>query len=86
MSVVLPIILPLAVGLGYRPEIITLMTYTTVNIHFLLPYHHTTVMIGTAKGFYSEKYMLRFGLIMTPITFALLYFIFFKYWQLLGLM
>lgn len=86
MSVVLPIILPLAVDLGYRPEIVTLMTYTIVNIHFLLPYHHATVMIGTARDFYDEKYMLRFGLIMTPITFILLYSVFFKYWQLIGLL
>ena len=86
LSVILPVILPLVVDLGYRPEIITLMAYIIVNIHFLLPYHHASVMIGTGKGFYSEKYMLRFGLIMTPITFALLYFVFFKYWQLLGLM
>jgi di/tricarboxylate transporter len=86
LSVILPVILPLVVDLGYRPEIITLMAYIIVNIHFLLPYHHASVMIGTGKGFYSEKYMLRFGLIMTPITFALLYFVFFKYWQLLGLL
>lgn len=86
MSVVLPIILPLAVDLGYRPEVITLMTYTIVNIHFLLPYHHATLMIGTAREFYNEKYMLKFGLIMTPITFALLYFVFFKYWQVIGLL
>ena len=86
MSVVLPIILPFAVNLGYRAEVITLMTYTTVNIHFLLPYHHATLMIGTARKFYNEKYMLKFGLIMTPLTFVLLYFVFFKYWQLIGLL
>ena len=86
MSVILPIILPLAVDLGYRPEIITLTTYTIVNIHFLLPYHHATVMIGTAREFYNERFMLRFGAIMTPVTFGLLYFVFFKYWQLIGLL
>lgn len=86
MSVVLPIILPLAIDLGYRSEIITLMTYTIVNIHFLLPYHHATIMIGTAREFYDEKYMLKFGLIMTPITLGLLYLVYFKYWQLIGLL
>lgn len=86
MSVILPIVLPLAVELGYRPEIITLTTYTIVNIHFLLPYHHATVMIGTAREFYDQRYMLKFGAIMTPLTFVLLYLVFFKYWNLIGLL
>lgn len=84
MSVVLPILIPLTQSLGYRPEIITLLTYTVVNIHFLLPFHHANVMIGTARGYYPEKSMLRFGLPMTILTFVLLLLIYFPYWRFLG--
>ena len=86
MSVVLPILLPITQSLGYRPEITTLMTYILVNIHFLLPFHHATVMIGTAKEYYPEKYMLRFGLVMTFVTFLLLALVYFKWWELLNIL
>lgn len=85
MSVVLPIFLPLTQSLGYKPEMITLMTYIIVNIHFLLPFNHATVMIGTAKEYYPEKYMLRFGLYMTFITVFILV-IYFNWWKLLNIL
>lgn len=83
MSVVLPILMPLTQNLGYRGEVITLMTYIIVNIHFLLPFHHATVMIGTARDYYPEKYMLRFGLPMSIITFILLGAAYFPWWRIL---
>lgn len=84
MSVVLPILIPLTQSLGYQPEVITLMTYAIVNIHFLLPFHHATVMIGTAREYYPERSMFRFGLPMTIITFVLLALVYFPYWRMLG--
>ncbi|NEW61950.1 hypothetical protein GMA11_00945 [Granulicatella sp. zg-ZJ] len=86
MSVVLPILLPLTQEVGYRPEIITLMTYIIVNIHFLLPFHQATVMIGTAKQYYSEKYMLRFGMAMTVVTFILLAFVYMIWWKIVHIL
>lgn len=85
MSVVLPIFIPLTQSLGYKPEVITLMTYIIVNIHFLLPFNHATVMIGTAKEYYPEKYMLRFGLYMTFITVFILV-VYFNWWKLLNVL
>lgn len=83
MSVVLPIIIPLTGSLGYRAEVVTLMTYVIVNIHFLLPFHHATVMIGTAREYYPENYMLRFGSVMTAVTFLLLGLVYFPWWKLM---
>lgn len=86
MSVVLPIILPLTENLGYKPEIITLITYIVVNIHFLLPFHHATVMIGTAKEYYTDKHMLKFGIAMTVITFILLRAVYIPWWKFLKIL
>lgn len=86
MSVVLPILIPLTLSQGYRAEIVTLMTYIIVNIHFLLPFHHATMMIGTAKQYYPDKYMLRLGSVMTVLTFILLGVIFFQWWHIIGAM
>lgn len=86
MSVVLPIIIPLTQSLGYRAEVVTLMTYVIVNIHFLLPFHHATVMIGTARDYYPQNYMLRFGSVMTVVTFVLLGLVYFPWWKLMGVL
>lgn len=83
MSVVLPILIPLTKGMGYNAEIITLMTYIIVNVHFILPFHHATVMIGTANKYYPENYMLRIGSIMTIVTFILLGCIYIPWWHIL---
>lgn len=85
MSVVLPILVPLSESLGYRAELVTLITYIIVNIHFILPFNHATVMIGTAKDFYPDKYMSRFGIYMTFVTLIILY-IYFYWWQMLNVL
>lgn len=84
MSVVLPIIVPLSTNLGYRPEVITLMTYVLVNIHFLLPMHQANVMIGTARDYYPSSYMLRFGAYMTVLSPVIILIIFLPWWKFLG--
>lgn len=86
MSVVLPILLPMAQQFGYRGEVITLMVYVLVNIHFLLPFHHATMMIGAGKGYYPESYMLRLGLVMSLGSFFILAFLFLPWWKVLGLL
>ncbi|MGY4105181.1 SLC13 family permease [Ignavigranum ruoffiae] len=86
MSVTLPIMIPLLVNQGYQAEMITLMTYIIVNIHFLFPYHHATLMIGTAKGYYPDQYMLRFGLVMTVVIFAIFALLYFPWWHLMGIL
>ncbi|WP_176686338.1 anion permease [Peptoniphilus sp. oral taxon 386] len=86
MSVVLPILIPLAQSSGYRPEIITLMIYIIVNVHFLLPFHHATVMIGAGKGYYPDKYMFRFGSVMTVVSLILLALFYFPWWRILGVL
>lgn len=86
MSVIMPILLPLTGSLGYKAEIITLLIYTIVNIHFLLPFHHATVMIGVGNEYYPEKHILKFGTPMTFITFLLLALVYFKWWQILNVL
>lgn len=86
MSVVLPILLPMAQQAGYQGEVITLMVYILVNIHFLLPFHHATLMIGAGKGYYPESYMLRMGVVMSGLSFLLLALFYFPWWKLLQLL
>lgn len=84
MSVILPLLIPLMASVGYQGALVLLMTYTLVNIHFLLPFHHATMMIGIGKGYYSEKTILRFGLAMTFLAPLIVLFIYFTWWKILG--
>ncbi|QJS97027.1 hypothetical protein B5772_08905 [Dolosigranulum pigrum] len=49
-SVALPILIPLVAQAGYNPIVITLILYITVNMHYLLPFHHATMMIGIVNA------------------------------------
>lgn len=86
LSVVTPVIIPITTDFGYDPAVITLMLYVCSNIHFLLPFNHAVMMIGTGKKYYPDRYMLKFGLCMTAIVPLLLYFVYFKWWEVLGMM
>ncbi|MFA9413395.1 MULTISPECIES: SLC13 family permease [unclassified Streptococcus] len=82
MSVVLPIVAPLMAAAGYQAHLVTLMTYTLVNIHFLLPFHHAIILLGIGKGYYPDHYMLRYGIVMTVLTPLLLLGIYWTWWRL----
>lgn len=84
LSVVVPIILPLTTRMGYPPETIALMTYAAVNVHFLMPFHNATLMIGVGRGYYPERYMARFGARMTVLLFPLFAFCYFSWWRWCG--
>ncbi|MET3558848.1 di/tricarboxylate transporter [Streptococcus rupicaprae] len=84
MSVVLPLLFPLMATAGYQGVIVLLMVYVLVNSHFLLPFHHATMMIGIGKSYYSERTLFRFGLAMTVLTPILVLVVYFGWWRLLG--
>lgn len=85
MSVVLPVLVPLAQAKGFEPVVITLISYIMVNLHFLLPVHHATMMIGTARDFYPDKFMFRLGLPMTILVLLIIFGIFLPWWKIIGL-
>lgn len=86
MSVVIPLVLPIIQNSGYSPMVLTLMVYLLVNMQFLLPIHHATLMIGSAKGYYSDRVMLRFGLWMSVFVFIALFGFYIPWWRWVGLL
>ena len=64
-SVALPILIPLVAQAGYNPIVITLILYITVNMHYLLPFHHATMMIGIGQRYYHDQHMFKHGLFIT---------------------
>ena len=85
-SVALPILIPLVAQAGYDPIVITLILYITVNMHYLLPFHHATMMIGIGQRYYHDQHMFKHGLFMTVGIFILILGIFLPWWKFTGLL
>lgn len=84
LSVVLPILIPVMTTAGYTGTVVVLMAYVIVNIHFVLPFHHAVMMIGIGRTYYSERTLLKYGLVMTILTPLLITSIYFGWWYVLG--
>lgn len=84
LSIVLPLFIPLGLESGYSVAIIVLLSYIVVNIHFLLPHHHANMMVGVGKGYYNDKLMLKYGIIMTPLAFLVLALLYIPWWNFIG--
>jgi sodium-dependent dicarboxylate transporter 2/3/5 len=85
LSVVIPSMVQMAGGTINR-IVIALLCFVMVNIHFLFPFQHVTVMIGAAKKAYSDKIVLRFGLVLTVISLFSLLCLYIPWWKAIGLL
>jgi solute carrier family 13 (sodium-dependent dicarboxylate transporter), member 2/3/5 len=61
---------------------VTLIVYITVAIHFLLPFHHATMIIGARSNHFLQKVLLQYGLMMTAATLAMILGIFLPWCRL----
>lgn len=68
-----------------NPIIVVLISYVAVNIHYILPFQHVTIMIGAANKFYSDKIVVRFGLLMTLVTITSIFLFYIPWWSFMGI-
>lgn len=84
ISVALPGLIGISKGM-LNPVIITLIVYTAVSIHYLLPFHHVTILIGAGENHYSNSHVIRYGAVLTILVFLAVLFIEIPWWRLMGL-
>jgi di/tricarboxylate transporter len=85
LSVVIPGFLTLTAG-KIDPLVLMMTTYVSVNIHYLLPFHHVTIMIGSGNRFIDNRSLLKFGLVMTFVVVGCLLFVYVPWWRFIGLL
>ncbi len=85
LSFSIPMLIAMTEGL-YSPELIALLVLVSVAWHFLLPFHHVTLVIGFGSGFYENRHVLRFGAVLTLLVFASVFLLYIPWWKLTGLM
>ncbi len=87
LGVLLPALIELSVATGVPVLAITLAAYTAVTIHFLLPFHQISILVGVGDaGGYSNRDVLRLGLGMTVLVPLIVYLVEIPWWQLTGLL
>ena len=84
MSVTIPILIAMF-GETVNPLIIALIAYVTVSVHYLLPFHHLTLVLGSGENFFRNKLIARLGAPMTILIFILIFLIYLPWWKLVRL-
>lgn len=87
MSIVSPPLVEYAAAAGWNPLFPALLVYTAVEIHYLLPFQHVTVLLGEGKqaGGYSSAQVMKYGLPLTIVTLIVILLIEVPWWKLIGL-
>jgi di/tricarboxylate transporter len=85
LSVSVPTLITITAG-NLSPEFIVLLTCTAVCFHYILPFHHVTVMIGYGNGYFENRHTLKMGVALTIITIITVLFIYIPWWKLTGLL
>ncbi len=87
MSIVSPTLVDYAATAGWSPVFPALLVYTAVEIHYLLPFQHVTILLGEGKraGKYTSAEVLKFGIPMTVVTLIVILLIEVPWWKLIGL-
>ena len=86
MSIVTPSVVAYATAVGWNALFPALLVYTAVQIHYLLPFQHITILLGAGPtGRYGSRETLRYGLPLTALTMLVL-LLEVAWWQLIGLL
>lgn len=84
LSVVVPGLIELTQGaIDIIP--LTLLIYIAINMHYILPFHHVTIMIGAGNNYYSNNIIIRFGIILTIIIFVVIFGFYIPWWKFINL-
>jgi anion transporter len=85
MSIVTPSVVAYATGVGWSALVPALLVYTAVQIHYVLPFQHVTILLGAGPtGRYGSPETLKYGLPLTAVT-VLVILLEVTWWQLVGL-
>lgn len=88
MGIAAPALILFAQAAGINPIVASLLVYTTVSMHFILPFHHMNVLVGVgeAGGMYGDAEIIKLGVPLTVLTFVVTLLVEVPWWMLTGLL
>jgi len=84
MSVVLPGMALLTEGI-MSPILVALIVFVTLALHFILPFHSVHLVVGEGYGFFSQKRVIKTGIVLTAVILLSLFAIYIPWWHFVGL-
>ncbi|KIS03284.1 SLC13 family permease [Paucilactobacillus wasatchensis] len=87
MGVTIPAILAATSHLGVSPLAISLLIFSVVNLHYILPFHNLAILVGNEPetGGYTQKEVMKLGIPLTGVMFIVA-IVMTLWFHLLGLM
>lgn len=87
MGIVTPAIIAYTAGSGISPIVASLLVYTAVNQHYLLPFHNMAVLVGEGEdgGGYGSAEVFKLGLPLTALVFVVTVLVEIPWWKAIGL-
>lgn len=85
LSIVIPILIELTKGI-IDPIPLSLLIYVSINMHFILPFHHITIMVGAGNNYYSNKVVVKYGAVLTLLVFIVIFGFYIPWWKFLNLL
>lgn len=86
IGIAIPALLIFTESMNINPLVITFLVYTSIGIHYILPFHHLNILVGQGEenGLYGQYEVMRLGIPLTIVVFVIVLFEVF-YWKLIGL-
>ncbi|MBP2656535.1 MAG: family permease [Firmicutes bacterium] len=87
LGITAPAIIAYAANTGWNPLFSSLLVYTAISIHWILPMHSLNILVGTGEGGgqYKDSEVIKFGLAQTVVIYFLILVIEIPWWKLVGL-
>ena len=87
MGIAIPMLLIFTQPMGISPVVTTLLVYSAIGMHYILPFHHLNVLVGQGEenGMYTQKEVIRLGIPLTVVVFIITVAIEIPYWKIIGL-
>lgn len=87
MGIVTPAVIAYTAGSGISPVVASLLVYTAVNQHYLLPFHNMAILVGEGEqgGKYNAADVFKLGLPLTALVFVVTVCVEVPWWKLIGL-
>ena len=88
MGVAIPALISITEPAGLNPLVTSLIVYTAIASHYLLPFHHLNMLVGLGEenGMYTQRETLRLGIPLTAVVFLVVLCVELPWWRFLGLL
>jgi di/tricarboxylate transporter len=72
LGICVPAFVTFVSGTGISPLAVSMMVFSAINIHYILPFHNLAVLVGSGEDAagYSSKEAMRMGIPLTAVVFV----------------